>query len=529
MATNPIYVETEEEIPEVVERLRRYHGDDTMIVLPMRSRIGQSRFNFQLLRNYAARMGKRVTVVCDDPAVQKMAAESGFPVFGAVGPMGEGIASEPEEPPPPRKWWQGRIAAPVTHVGVNAPTKLLTKSATEIKPGRFLLYVAAATVLLVGLVGAGIFVPSASVTLIAQAQPFSQRDVEIQALPGKAPVRVRVSVVSRSDSQGFKTTGVKAVQLAPSQGTILLSNNCSQPTNLHPPPDGIVSKQGTRFVNTNGIVFAQTSPDVNVQWGKVGAASVQAVQPGSAGNVGDHTITTWASSDPNPYGCFTVTNPQATGGGADASSTPQMTVTDFDAARAQMEQQLHQAIAQQLASGVQNGEKLSESIVYNAPLFNTDHQPNDTVPSFSGTMTVVGEGDYYFDSDVNKAFQAYLSQRVPNDQQLLTESGIQVTYRLLSASAGGNLTFVGSASAYIAGKIDEAKLRSQIVGRPVTSAKIYLQQLGVKSVIIKELPMTLPLMPVLTNRIVIHYVVEPGVAPAGNATPSPSPSASPSP
>src|SRR5438034_51328 len=70
MAMNQIYVETEEEIPELVERLRRYHGEDTMLVLPMRSRIGQSRFNFQLLRNYSARLGKRVTVVCDDPAVQ---------------------------------------------------------------------------------------------------------------------------------------------------------------------------------------------------------------------------------------------------------------------------------------------------------------------------------------------------------------------------------------------------------------------------------------------------------------------------
>src|SRR3981189_3162894 len=102
MATNSIYVETEEEIPEVVERLRRFNGEDTMIVLPMRSRIGQSRFNFQLLRNYAARMGKRITVVCDDPAVQKMASESGFPVYGALGPLGEGIAAEPAEPPPPR-------------------------------------------------------------------------------------------------------------------------------------------------------------------------------------------------------------------------------------------------------------------------------------------------------------------------------------------------------------------------------------------------------------------------------------------
>src|SRR6476646_8375507 len=147
MATNPIYVETEEEIPEVVERLRRFNGEDTMLVLPMRSRIGQSRFNFQLLRNYSARLGKRVTVVCDDPAVQKMASESGFPVFGAVGPEGEGVPSEAESPAPVHRWWQRRQAAPTTHVGIAAPTRLLTRTATELKPGRFLLYVTAVTLI----------------------------------------------------------------------------------------------------------------------------------------------------------------------------------------------------------------------------------------------------------------------------------------------------------------------------------------------------------------------------------------------
>jgi hypothetical protein len=203
-----------------------------------------------------------------------------------------------------------------------------------------------------------------------------------------------------------------------------------------------------------------------------------------------------------------------------------MTETDFDAARAQLEQSLHQGIAQVLAAGVQNGEKLSENIIFSAPNISTDHQPNDTVPSFSATMTVVGEGDYYFDADVTKAFQAYLAQRVPNDQQLLAESGTQVTYRLLSASKGGNLTFVGSATAYIAAKLDTAKILSQIVGRPVTSAKLYLQQLGVQSVSIKESPMTLPLMPVLSKRIAIHYVVQSGVPPP---TTEPSPTASPTP
>ena len=523
MATTPIYVETEEEIPELVERIRRYRGDDTMLVLPMRSRIGQSRFNFQLLRNYAARMGKHVTVVCDDPAVQKMASESGFPVFGAVGPMGEGIDSEPEQPPPPRKFWHRRIAPPMTHVGVAAPTKLLTKSATEIKPGRTLLYIVAATILLVGIVGAGIFVPTASVTLIAQAQPFAQRDIEIQAQPNKAPIRVRVSSISRSDSQGFKTTGVKAVPLAPAIGQVVYTNSCT-----HNNPTFTMPKGQRLYDPANQLDFAQTSGDANVAAGKSVTVNVIAVTSGSAGNVGSHVITQIAQ---NPWPCLTVDNPQATGGGTDPSSTPQMTVTDFDAARAQMEQQLHQAIAQQLGAGVQKGEKLSESIVYGAPQFNTDHSPNDAVQSFSGTMTITGEGDYYFDSDVTKAFQNYLAQRVPNDQELLTESGTQVSYRLLSASAGGNLTFVGTVTAYVAAKLDEAKVRSQIVGRQVTSAKIYLQSLGVKSVVIKESPIPLPLMPVLANHIAIHYVVESGTAlPSANPSvfePSPSPSASP--
>ena len=523
MATTPIYVETEEEIPELVERIRRYRGDDTMLVLPMRSRIGQSRFNFQLLRNYAARMGKHVTVVCDDPAVQRMASESGFPVFGAVGPMGEGIDSEPEQPPPPRKFWRRRIAPPMTHVGVAAPTKLLTKSATEIKPGRTLLYIVAATILLVGIVGAGIFVPTASVTLIAQAQPFAQRDVEIQAQPNKAPIRVRVSSISRSDSQGFKTTGVKSVPLAPAIGQVVYTNSCT-----HNNPTFTMPKGQRLYDPANQLDFAQTSGDANVAAGKSVTVNVIAVTSGSAGNVGSHVITQIV---PNAFSCLSVDNPQATGGGTDPSSTPQMTVTDFDAARAQMEQQLHQAIAQQLGAGVQKGEKLSESIVYSAPQFNTDHSPNDAVQSFSGTMTVTGEGDYYFDSDVTKAFQNYLAQRVPNNQELLTESGTQVSYRLLSASAGGNLTFVGTVTAYVAAKLDEAKVRSQIVGRQVTSAKIYLQSLGVKSVVIKESPIPLPLMPVLSNHIAIHYVVESGTAlPSANPSvfePSPSPSASP--
>ena len=529
MAMNQIYVETEEEIPELVERLRRYHGEDTMLVLPMRSRIGQSRFNFQLLRNYSARLGKRVTVVCDDPAVQRMASESGFPVFGAVGPEGEGIPSESEASSPVRKWWQRKTSAETTHVGVGAPRKLLTKTATELRPGRFLLYVTAITLIIVGLFAAAVFVPSASVTLVAQAQPFTQKDVEIQAQPGKPPIKVRSLSLSKSTSQGFKVTGSINVPLAPSTGQVVYTNDISapKPGQFGYGSPGIQVKRGQRLMNTNQLEFAQTSGDLIVPWKGTATANVVAVNPGTVGNVGDHTITV---IEGNPFDKLTVANPQSTGGGTDPSSTPQMTVADFDAARAQLEQSLHQSIAQTLAAASQSGEKLSETLIFGAPQFSTDHQPNDKVPSFTGTMTVSGEGDFYSDADVIQAFKTYLAQRVPNNQQLLTESPIQVQYRLLSAAKGGYLVFLGSASAYVAPKLDEAKIRAQIVGRPVQQARFYLGTLPIRSVAIKEQPMALPLMPLLDRRIELHYVVESNApsadaaAQGATATPSPSPS-----
>ena len=528
MAANPIYVEAEEEIPEVVERLRRVNDSETMLVLPARSRVGQSRFNFQLLRNYASRMGKEVTVVCDDPAVQKMAAETGFPVYGAVGPEGVGIPSEEAPPPPPRKWWQRKPGRLEPHIGVIAPTKLLTKSATELKPGRFLLYMAAMMIVLVALAGLLIFVPSASVTLIADAAPFSERDVEVQAEPGKAPIRVRTDVISRTDSQGFKTTGVKSVPLAPATGSVTYSNGFSKPKTCLPQgcSPGLVFPNGQRLRNTNGLEFAQTSGDTLVPWNGTATANVVAVIPGPSGNVGDHTITTIEDSVYDPTK-VTVTNLQATGNGTDKSDTPLMSEADFDAGRAQLEQSLHQEIAQQLQAALKPGEKLSETIVFGAPQFNTDHKPGDNVPSFSGTMTVQGEGDFYIDSDVAKAYTQYLVQRVPNNQQLLTDTGVKVDYRILSATSGGHLTFIGNATAYVAPKIDEQKILASIVGRPLQGAKFYLQTLPIRSSTIEEQPIPLPLMPVLGRRIKITYTVQPGQNQVPGASPAPSPAASP--
>src|SRR4029077_3872502 len=164
---------------------------------------------------------------------------------------------------------------------------------------------------------AAVFVPSASVTLVAQAQPFNVKDVEIQAQAGTAPIKVRSVVIAHSNSQGFKVTGSIDVPLAPAIGTVFYTNNINKPgcPGLDCGSPGIKIPYGQRLMNTNNLEFAQTTPDVIVPWKTAsGPGVVQvwviAVKAGPSGNVGHDTIT---QIEGNPYDQLSVDNPQATG------------------------------------------------------------------------------------------------------------------------------------------------------------------------------------------------------------------------
>src|SRR5215467_5026676 len=81
MAAEPIHVEVDEDVPAIVDRLRHSRSDEIHLLLPARARFGESRFNFQLLKQYSMRLGKRVAIVSSDPGVQRLAEESGFGSF----------------------------------------------------------------------------------------------------------------------------------------------------------------------------------------------------------------------------------------------------------------------------------------------------------------------------------------------------------------------------------------------------------------------------------------------------------------
>jgi len=555
MASEAIHVDVGDEVPAIIERIRRSASDEVQLVLPPRARFGQSRFNFQLLKQYSTRLGKRVAIWSPDPAVQRLAEESGFggfqpptnghppravaPAPAPAGPRASAAppgqrpfpgragappglppgAHPPGPPPPPQRMpvppragalppgaagrlaGGGRFAGPGAagaRIRIGSLGRRLPGGITQYQPARYVLYAGAVLVLLAGILAVLFYVPTARVTLVAQAQPFST-PVDVSADPtAKSPVHVRVvSLPNQTDSVTWQATGTKVTQGQLATGQFTYVNNCvgaGQPPALQIP-------NGQRLRTAGGVLFAQLG-DITIGQGQQQRANIKAVQSGQNGNVGAGQIT---GIEANQFACLTGTNEGPTAGGTDDQKQTVIQSSDIQSARAKLEQDLRTQILDSLDKGLQKGETRVGQPQFSTENFNTTHNVDDNVPSFTATLQLGAEGDYYLKDDVDRTFTARLAAKVPRGQQLTTNK--VVTTFSVNAGPGGHLDFNGSANGYIAPSIDIEKIKGELAGKPATQAHDLLSQLPIQRSVIDQSP-PLPLMPLSSSRIYIDYGVE---------------------
>jgi hypothetical protein len=543
MAAEPIHVEPGDEVPAIIERIRRSSSDEVQLVLPAHARFGQSRFNFQLLKQYSTRLGKHVAIWSPEPAVQRMAEESGFGGFrpdpaDLYPPGGLAVASAsprraappggnnpfPGGPPvpaaqPPNPYGapaparpgsavrRGEIARPnvasqtaaYARIQIGAVGRRLPSNITQYPTARYVLYGGAILILLAGILAVLFYVPTARVTLVAQAQPFSTPADVTADSTAKSPVHVRVvSIANKSASATVPATGNKVLPGQPAAGQFTYTNNCAFALQI---------VNGQRLKGANGVVYAQLG-DTTVNNGQQATVSIKAVTSGQNGNVPAGQIT---GIDANQFPCLTGTNVGATSGGTDDQKQTVIQTSDIQGARATLEQSLRQQVINQLTGGAQKGETLVGQPQFTTDNFTTTHNVDDNVPSFTATLQLSAEGDYYVKDDVDRAFTEKLASKVPKGQQLTTNKVVD-TYTV-TATPGGHLDFNGSANGYVAPQIDIEAIKTELAGKPATQAHDLLTRLPVQRSVISQSP-PLPVMPLSASRIYIDYGVEAQAAPA---------------
>jgi hypothetical protein len=522
MPAQPIYLDAEEEISELIERLRQTSAEDVPVVVPSRSRIGQSRFNFRLLRDYARQFGKRISIISPDAAVQQLATESGFSAFAgmdefgildapvlapATAPIGGPAAPAPIATPPRAQLPPAPAAARMPKLTMTPHKKL---AGGESRAGRMVLYAGAALIALVALLFAAVLVPSVSITLTARAQPLTDT-TDIVAAPNAAPVKVRQVTSTKDSSQQFKSSGVHDTAATAGAGAELYTNNC--------PGVDVHMHAGQILSTSSGIQFVQQA-DVTVKESSTASVNILAAAPGAAGNVPDHTITNINNEQGFISGCFSATNTSATGGGADEVKKTFVSQSDLDAAAAQLEGDLRGTLIDDLSKQASNSEKLADTVDYSSKV-SADHAANDAVDLFDVTVTMTGNGAVYNVDDVKAALKADLGKKVPAGFAL-TDNPVKSDFHVSQSTSDGHISFTGTAEGFIAPKLDFQKVKARLLGSSTASARIYLSTLPIESADVKQKPFTLPLLPFLSSRIAIRYVVDTGATPVSPA-PSPSP------
>lgn len=79
-----LYLEVDEEIPSVIEKLSRQSTDDVVLVVPTGAALLSSIVNVKLLKRTAEREKKRLAIVTTDPIGRHVAAQVGVPVYVSV-------------------------------------------------------------------------------------------------------------------------------------------------------------------------------------------------------------------------------------------------------------------------------------------------------------------------------------------------------------------------------------------------------------------------------------------------------------
>ena len=530
-----LYVEADEEITDLVDRLRDLSlEDEVTFVVPERARSLQSAMSFRLLKRYADSYGKRVNLVSADPRLQAMSLEAGFTAYPNLASYDRGSEvhrpelvdapgpSAPAAPAVPA----GAVTAPPTGQAiapqrgvatldrpreasvVSAPPKRQVPAPRKPAPsgpplGSYRPYLIGAAVLgVIGLLVGILYLPTATATVFVQGTPI-KADVTLLGAPGTAagsPDHFATQAIHAEESQNLPgtPTGQKQIDAAKATGQVTFKASCSGFLCSIPIRSGtdVSTGSGKHYVTTKSVTVQSTL----VSQGSVDAP-VAAVQAGLAGNTEMDTIRYINSN--NPDDLLSVNNGQAITGGADARTATVIQQSDMDSIRDVYAKDAVPRVADQL-NGKAQGKKLV--LVGNGvqAAATADHKVGEEVTGFTITIKVSGDGVAFDEKAVQQMLKGFLQRKVPQGSQLTTD-GMTLKYDPpTDANADGHITLNGHLSGFYTPIFLETAIRGHLKGMSPSKARAFLQTLpNVMEARVTQSPFGLPWLPLFSSRITL--------------------------
>src|SRR3990167_2098592 len=506
----PLYLESDEEIPSVIDRLEEFKGKTIVLVVPKTSVVLQSIINLKLIQRVSQKLKIDFSLVSQDTIGRNLANQVGIAVYDNLSsktPILEPIKqplekesiievdlSKPKKPPVKVHHFQeekepisfqlnedkvaGSPPPPEEKMFIPpVPNAPIIKSPTQKKrKGIIIVAVMSIIVIVLGLL---LFFPKATATIIVAGESFDQSTDIIASKEEKNPdisgakiPAIEVETTEEAD-QKFSATGKKNVG-EKSKGTIVFNNSWS--TDAQNLTSGArLSKDGKNFVLTADIIIPGAT--LTLKEGQVVTnpgtinGNIEAADSGESYNVSEGKFTIADVPAEKRDKIYAQSSVQLTGG-----STKEITVVsaaDIELAKEALKTEIVKTNKDDLLNQ-SKGSMLLDSAINVETIEVTPSVTEGTETSdFNLKIKAKLRALVFSESGLRDVFIGKIKEKVPSDKELLLVGGELDKIITIAKNIDvekGQMTVCASITTKVGPKIDLSELKAKVAGKKLSQA-----------------------------------------------------------
>lgn len=533
MERETLYLDNDEEITSVVDKLKSAESGSLDIVIPKDAMLLQSVINLKLLKKQAEGLSKDITIVTQDKVGKKLAEQIGIPVVTNPGDAPKEVKMTEDEPQLSEKdielkegnvtevgdtfepiVGQEGVVAPTAEVVKPKPAETAkTEESSGIKPPKEKLSklkklkrigIIGGFVTLILLIAGYILVPLANVTIKLAAEKkkvdiafivdknYTAVDTGALTIPGRE-ISEDKETADKYPATGKKKVGEKAT------GTVTISNKYSTT------PQSIVA--GTRVVTAAGLVFKTNTNVTAPGYTKPGAdiiagtATVEATanDVGDTYNVAHPTHFTIPAADPTIYADTTA----AFTGGTSRDVT-YVTQADINKAKEEAAKSAESELKRLVLEKTDRDERLLDKAVKVTQISaEPSVQVNGEAEEFTLTVKSNIKALVFKEEDLSKLAENSLAEQIGSTKEIVEKESLLSSTEFTDADFDKGIMHARLAGeAFIATKLEQDKIKVDLSGEGEKKALEYLKNIdGVDDAEIKFFPSFLKRVPRIKSHI----------------------------
>jgi len=526
-----IYLDNDEEITSVVDKLKKTDYSAIDLVIPKEALILQSVVNLKLLKKQAESLGKEITLVTQDKVGKKLAEQIGIPVVGKPGEtpkevhmseedkevvaaaagaaagaavtaqaskkikadeedLGESIEFKEEESPIEKTSEvvgdkpKDPDVSPIAVPSKESKTSRAKKIKRVALVGGFVAVAAA--------IAAFIFLPMAKININLAAEKkaidftftadksYTEVDTSSQTIPAQE-ITSELEKGYKYPATGKKDAGAKAT------GSVTVFNRSGSAKTIN---------SGAKIVSSGGLAFVISGSNVNVPGATVGGGGD--IVPGSVAGVpvtananGDQynlAAGSFSFADSTTYPLQYATSSSAFTGG----SSKQITVvsqSDVNTAKEDAAKQVEQDLVRDVTEKSESNQRIVDK-AYKIEVISAEPTPavNAEATEFELKVKAKITALAFKEEDITKLAESVLGDEIGPGKEIVEKESITAAAEFIEGDfEKGTMKVKVSGEAYIASKIEDDKVKTEISGEKNDKALEYLNGLdGVEEAIIEK-------------------------------------------